>query len=132
MGGVTFNAVNNRVVGIGDNKFESGSISVAAGATVAAGAALSRAADGKFQVAQTTTGDDAEVILAVNPFDFKNEGTATAVLGFRAIIGGEVRKDMVTVGGVAVTTEQADMLRDYGIIVVAITAVSDAVIQGGA
>jgi hypothetical protein len=48
----------------------------------------------------------------------KNTSTATVNLGFRAIIGGLVRKDMLNLNGAALTSAHADSLRDYGIIAV--------------
>jgi hypothetical protein len=48
MDGMKVENVNNRVVMLGDECFESGVITIPAGATIAAGTVLKRNADGKF------------------------------------------------------------------------------------
>ncbi|MDR0785572.1 MAG: hypothetical protein LBE74_06800 [Treponema sp.] len=119
MAGVRFDTVTgNKVVGIGDNRFEQGTITLAAGADVAAGTALKRAG-AKFAPAE-----DGDTFVAVMPFDLKNDGEASADLGFRAIVGGDVRKDALTVGGAPITAAQADALRGYGIFAVPVTDLS--------
>jgi hypothetical protein len=119
--GVSFDTVDNKkVVGIGNNVFEQGTISVAAGATVAAGTVLKRSGNA-FAACNGATN---EVPLAVMPFDLTNEGGATAVMGFRALTGGTVRKELLVLNGAAITKAQADALRDYGIIAADVTDVS--------
>jgi hypothetical protein len=120
MGEVSFDTITNRVVGIGDNKFESGKITVAAGATIAAGTVLKRSGDNFALITDLTK----DIPVAVMPFDLKNDGAASATLSFRALIFGDVRKDMLTINGVSITKAQADMLRNYGIIAVSTTNMS--------
>jgi hypothetical protein len=121
MGGVSFDIITNRVVGIGGNKFEGGKITVDAGATIAAGTVLKRDGDNFAPVVDTSSGD---VPIAVVPCNLKNEGAASVVLSFRALIFGDVRKDMLTINGESITKAEADMLHDYGIIAVEITDMS--------
>jgi hypothetical protein len=126
MGGVSFDTIANRVVGLGDNKFESGKIAVAAGTTIAAGTILKRSGDNFAPVVNTTGSGSTpgDIPVAVMPFDLKNESSASATLPFRALIFGDVRKDMLTINGVSITKAQVDMLRNYGIIAVATTDMS--------
>jgi hypothetical protein len=119
--GVSFDTVGNRkVVGIGNNVFEQGVISVAAGATVKAGTVLKRSG-AAFAACDGTQG---EVPLAVVPFDLTNGGASAASMGFRALTGGMVRKDLLALNGEAITKAQADALRDYGIVAADVTDVS--------
>lgn len=118
---VSFDTIDNqKIVGIGDNVFEQGTISVPAGQTIKAGVILKRSGNA-FAVCD---GTDGEVPLAVMPFDLTNDGTASANMGFRALTGGEVRKELLTLNNTAISKAQADALRDYGIIVVEVTDVS--------
>ncbi|GHV90455.1 hypothetical protein AGMMS50268_09580 [Spirochaetia bacterium] len=138
MGGVTFDTIVNKTLQLGGGKFEQGTITVAAGATIACGTLLKRSGN-KFAVAQDippnpgTPGEDGgwdtppspgDIPLAIMPFDLKNESNAAADMGFRALIGGSVRKDMLNIGGAAITSAHADSLRNYGIIAVHSTDVS--------
>jgi hypothetical protein len=118
---VSFDTIDNRkVVGIGNNVFEQGLITIGAGATVTAGTALKRSGD-SFAACNGASG---EIPLAVMPFDLTNGGAASANMGFRALTGGMVRKDLLRLNGTAISKAQADALRDYGITVVDITDVS--------
>ncbi|MDR3191579.1 MAG: hypothetical protein LBT87_00775 [Treponema sp.] len=58
------------------------------------------------------------------PFDLANEGTAPADMGFRALIGGSVRRDLLNLDGEPITNAQADALRNFGIVAVASNDVS--------
>ena len=63
--------------------------------------------------------------MGLVPFDMVNDKDAAKDLGFRAIIGGEVRRDMVNLNGAPITSVIADSLRDRcGIIAVDTTDVS--------
>jgi hypothetical protein len=122
--------VKNRVLALGDNLFESGTITVPANGKIAAGTLLKRNDDGKFAIVidteanpgtpaegggwavEPSTGD---IPVAVMPFDLENSGGAPADFGFRALTGGRVRADMLLVNGTPATTAQKDSLRDYGI-----------------
>ncbi|MCL2093813.1 MAG: hypothetical protein FWH12_06425 [Treponema sp.] len=120
MSGVNFGTTESKALQLGNNKFEQGTISVAAKATVKAGTILKRDGDKKFAVA---VAGDAPVGLV--PFDMVNDKDAAKDLGFRAIIGGEVRRDMVNLNGAPITSVIADSLRDRcGIIAVDTTDVS--------
>jgi hypothetical protein len=137
--------VTSRVVMLGDDYYESGVITIAAGVTVAAGTVLKRTEDGKFApvVSTATTpgthGTPAagggwtteptdpipgDVPVAIMPFDITNGKGAQADFGFRALVQGRVRLDMLRINGAAITTEQGDMLREVGILPVKITDLS--------
>jgi hypothetical protein len=138
MGGVTFDTIVNRALQLGNGKFEQGTITVAAGATVKAGTILKRDGD-RFAVATNTPPDPGnpadgggwetpptpgDIPVAVMPFDLKNKGAESADMGFRALIGGSVRRDLLNLDGEPITNAQADALRDFGIIAVATNDVS--------
>jgi hypothetical protein len=138
MDGVTFDTIVNRALQLGNGKFEQGTITVAAGATVKAGTILKRDGD-RFAVATDTLpdpGDPADgggwetpptpgdIPVAVMPFDLRNGTMEPLDMGFRALIGGSVRRDLLNLDGEPITNAQADALRDFGIIAVATTDVS--------
>lgn len=118
--------INNRTLQLGDNEYESGNITLAAGAELNIGVVLKRLASGSFAPVLDTDpveidsepvpGVPVDIPVAVNPAYIKNEGAASANIGFRPLIKGRVRRDMLTINGAAITDEQADMLRNYGII----------------
>jgi hypothetical protein len=139
MSGMKVTNVKNKVVAIGDNWFESGVINIASGATVKAGTVLKRGTDGKFAPAINTTPDPGtpaegggwvtppstgDIPVAVMPYDLENLGSAAADYGFRAIVGGRVRADMLTINSNPTTAAQNDLLRSYGIIPVKVTDLS--------
>jgi hypothetical protein len=130
---------------LGDDYYESGVITIAAGATVAAGTVLKRTADGKFSpvvntaatpgthgipangggwAAEPTDPIPGDVPAAVMPFDITNNKDAEADFGFRALVQGRVRLDMLRINGQLITAEQKDMLREAGILPVKITDLS--------
>lgn len=116
--GVKFSAIVSRELQLGGCEFEQGAIAVPAGATVSAGTVLKR--DGERRFAEAEAGD---AFIAVVPFDMTNNGAATASLGFRAIVSGRVRRDMLSVGGASpITSAQADNLRANGNIIAVETA----------
>ena len=120
MGGVNFSTIESKALQLGDNDYQQGTISVAANTTIKAGTILKRVAEKKFAVA---TGADTPV--AIVPFDLENDKATTANVGFRAIIKGKVRKDLVNLNGDPVTSAISDSLRDHcGIITVDSTDVS--------
>jgi hypothetical protein len=127
------------------NYYESGVITIAPGATIAAGTVLKRTGDGKFApVVSTDTipgthgtpangGGWAEeptdpipgdVPAAIMPFDITSDKDAAADFGFRALVQGRVRLDMLRIDGEAISAEQRDMLREIGIFPVKITDLS--------
>lgn len=112
-GGMQSQTVKDSIVALGDNIFETGSINVAAGATIKKGVVLYREVDSKFA---PVTDAATQKPCAVNPADIKNEGSAAADLSLRAIIAGPVRADLLTINGIKTTAAQNDMLRAYSII----------------
>jgi len=100
-GGIESREVGTPVVGLGDNQFETGSITVAANATIKAGALLKRDAAGRFAL---VTDLDTETPVAINPFDIPNNSGASAELSMRGMIFGRVRADLLHVNGLPVTT----------------------------
>jgi hypothetical protein len=130
---------------LGDDYYESGVITIVAGATIAAGTVLKRNTDGKFAPVvntDTTPGTPGtpsadggwtteptdpipgDVPAAVMPFDITNKKDAQADFGFRALVQGRVRLDMLRINGLPITAEQRDMLRQTGILPVKITDLS--------
>ena len=118
MGGMKTENVTNRVVMLGDNEFEGGQITLAAGVTAVAGAVLKR--DGN-NFALAAAGD---TFTAVNPFEIKNETAADKTFGFRALVAGRVRADMLRVGSAPTGVADNDKLRAYGILPVKVTDLS--------
>jgi hypothetical protein len=104
---------------MGDNYFESGKITLAAGAMLPAGAVLKRS--GTDFAAATLAADD---FVAVNPFEIKNNTEASKVFGFRAIVSGRVRADMLKLGSNSTTTADNDKLRKVGILPMKVTDLS--------
>jgi hypothetical protein len=138
MGGVTFDTIVNKALQLGGGKFEQGTITVSAGAAIKAGTILKRAG-AKFAVATDTPPNPGtpadgggwsvppspgDIPVAVMPFDLKNEGAESADMGFRALVGGSVRRDLLNLNGASITNAQADALRNFGIIAVASNDVS--------
>jgi len=121
MGGVKTENVTSRVVMLGDNHFQSGKITIAAGATLAAGAVLKRAGADTITFAIATTADD---YAAVNPFEIKNETANSKVFGFRPCMDGRVREDMTKVSGANLTAADIDKLRKVGILPIKVTDLS--------
>ena len=100
-GGVDSREVGTPVVALGDNQFETGSITVAANATIKKGALLKRDATGKFAL---ITDLDNETPVAINPFDIENKSEAAADMSMRGMIFGRVRADLLNVNGLPVTS----------------------------
>jgi hypothetical protein len=145
MNGMVVTNVKNKVVAIGDNWFESGLINIASAASVKAGTVLKRDTNGKFAPVvktETTPGTHGvpadgggwqteptdpvpgDIPVAVMPYDLENLGNADADYGFRAIVSGRVRADMLTINGNSTTAAQNDLLRSCGIIPVKVTDLS--------
>jgi hypothetical protein len=137
--------VVSRVVMLGGNRFESGIINIAAGAKVTAGTVLKRVAGNTFSPVvstETTPGTHGvpaagggwateptdpipgDVPAAVMPFDIINDKGADGNFGFRAMVEGRVRADMLRIAGNATTPEQNDMLRNVGILPTKVTDLS--------
>ena len=120
MAGMRVTNVTSRVLMLGDNNFSAGKITLAANATLAAGTVLKRGADSNEFVVATSS----DTYAAVNPFEIKNETGASKVFGFRALMDGRVREDMLLVGDTAVTVADVDKLRNVGILPVKVTDLS--------
>jgi hypothetical protein len=119
MGGrVEFDTITSTSLRQGNNEYEQGVINIGADATVKAGTLLARDGD-KFSIAEA-----AADIIAVVPDDLTNSSNVAADIGFRALIGGSVRGDLINFNGDPITKAEADCLRDYGIIVVNSTDLS--------
>ena len=113
MGGVSFHTIVSKELQLGGCEFEQGMIALEGGKTIKAGTILKRADERKFAVAEP---DD--TFIAVVPFDMTNADPNDAILGFRAIISGRVRRDMLNVNGSSpITSAQADNLRANGNII---------------
>jgi hypothetical protein len=119
-GGITEKTVGESIVALGGNYFESGAITVPAGATVKKGVVLKREND-KFTPVLDM---EPNVPVVVNPFDITNPGAAPADFAIRALIFGPVRADLLTINEAAISADQGDMLRNYGIIPVKVTDLS--------
>jgi hypothetical protein len=145
MDGMKVENVSNRVVMLGDECFESGVITIPAGATIAAGTVLKRNADGKFApvtnteptpgthgvpasgggwTTEPTDPIPGDVPTAVMPFDLTGKKSGDADFGFRALVQGRVRADMLKINGGPLSAEQKDMLRNVGILPVKATDLS--------
>jgi hypothetical protein len=141
-GGITEQVVENSVVALGGNDFETGIITVEAGATIKKGVVLKRAGNKFAPVVDTSPititadvggaenqqipipGTTVDTPVAVNPFDISNLGIAAADMSIRALVSGPVRADLLTINGDEITDAQGDMLRDYGIIPVKVADLS--------
>jgi hypothetical protein len=117
--GMKVENIENKILMLGDNYFESGIISIPAQTVVKAGAVLKRKTDGSFALAA-----DGDELVAVNPFDIKNGNAAMQNMAFRPLIAGRVRADMLALSGKALTPVQRDTLRSYSIIPCMVTDTS--------
>jgi hypothetical protein len=124
--GMTSRVVDTSVLQLGDNQYEAANITLAAGADIQPGVCLKRNSDGSFSPAIISDGDDpvSDIPVAICPSYIKNEGNSSAVIGFRALVAGRVRRDKIIYNGAAITDSIADQLRDYGIIAVTVHDVS--------
>ena len=113
-GGITTQIVDNSVVALGDNEFETGLINVPGNSTIKKGTVLQRLPSGKF--APVTDAED-ETPRAVNPFDIPNTEAAARDLSIRAIISGPVRADLLLIDDRVTTAEENDLIRDHALII---------------
>jgi len=113
MSGVNIRTIISQELQLGNCEFEQGGISLGGGVTIKAGTILKRADERKFAIAE-----DTDTFVAVVPFDMTNPDATDATLGFRAIISGRVRRDMLNINGATpITSAQADNLRANGNII---------------
>ena len=103
---------------VGNNKFTSGTVTVASGATVKDGYVLVHdLSTGKWAPATASTIDDGAPlgILALRD-DIKNSGDDAAdYAGQRICIAGDVNKNLTSIGGTGLTAVQGEYLRVQGI-----------------
>ena len=121
MSGVNIHTIISKELQLGGCEFEQGTIALEGGKTVNAGTILKRADERKFAIAEP---DD--TFIAVVPFDMTNADPNDAIMGFRAIVSGRVRRDMLNINGTTpITSAQADNLRaNSNIIAVETTDIS--------
>lgn len=102
---------------LGGNEFETGVLNVAAageGETIliSDGTLLTRAESGKYVVAEEPAAGDALFVLVdhvITPI------TAAGDYPVRVCVKGDVNRNLVTIGGDALTDAQVDLLRQNGI-----------------
>ena len=111
-GGIETQIIENSEVGLGDNEFETGLITVPGNSKIKKGVVLKRAGSKFAPVTNTAT----EKPVAVNPKEIENKNAAPADLSLRAIISGPVRADLLLIGNNVTTDDQNDMLRATSII----------------
>lgn len=103
---------------VGNNKFTSGTVTVASGATVKDGYVLVHdLSTGKWAPATASTIDDGAPlgILALRD-DITNSGDDAAdYAGQRICIAGDVNKNLTSIGGTGLTVVQGEYLRVQGI-----------------
>lgn len=103
---------------VGNNKFTSGTVTVASGATVKDGYVLVHdLSTGKWAPATASTIDDGAPlgILALRD-DITNSGDDAAdYAGQRICIAGDVNKNLTSIGGTGLTAVQGEYLRVQGI-----------------
>ena len=98
---------------LGNNEFKNVTLTVPAGATIAAGEMLQRSSTKYVRSAGAST----EINLAVFVGDSVTNATESAVdVNARICVAGRVNQGMLTVAGVAATDAQADLLRGWGIL----------------
>jgi hypothetical protein len=112
--------INTRTIQLGNNEYEAGAIVIPAAGEITIGAVLKRTGS----VFELVTNSGTETPVAVNTSHIENTGGTPITVGFRPMISGMVRRDMLTINGAPITDAEADMLRDYGIIAVKGTDIS--------
>jgi len=127
-GGITSREVENPVLALGDNEYETGLINVSGNSTIKRGTVLKRDGD-KFAPVTNTTENSEEGVtadkpVAVNPFDIENKQATAADLSICALISGKVRADLLTINGETTTDDQNDLLRAMSIIPIKLNDIS--------
>jgi hypothetical protein len=138
MDGMQTTVYENKALLLGDNFFESGSISVAANTEIKAGAFLKRTSGHTFELVVDTDpfeadvggtptpvpGTSVDVPSAVLITGVKNDGNAARVFGIRPCIAGRLRADLLHVNGTPATPEQIDLIRKTGLVPVYVNDIS--------
>jgi hypothetical protein len=106
--------IENKALLLGDNHFETGFISLGAGAEIKEGAFLARGQDAGAFILVTDL--EEEEPCAVLPVTMKNNAAAVASQSLRACIGGKVRADMLHINGTAATAAEIDLIRKFGFV----------------
>lgn len=105
---------------LGDNKFKTAVVSVAAGKTLKDGYVLSRnATSGKLEEATSVDAGNAFILAARD--DLSNSGESAKDFNVRVLVWGKVKRSAVTLSGTALTDAQADALRASGILAFDVT-----------
>ena len=101
---------------LGNNEFKNVTLTVPAGATIAAGEMLRRTSSSSTKYVRSA-GGSSEINLAVYVGDSVSNATESAVdVNARICVAGRVNQGMLTVAGTAATDAQADLLRGWGIL----------------
>ncbi len=108
---------------LGDNEFETSSITIPAGKTVKAGTCLART-DDKFAVSELGSGSALSRIAAIATCDIENKGSAEADFPCRVLISGKVRADKLNYNGAEMVPAQLDRCRLAGIIPIKVSDLS--------
>ena len=103
----------------GENQFETGTLTLAASASVTEGAFLKRGNGGKFAPV-TDTSTETPVALYVGD-KLTNSASEAKDFAVRVLISGRVKAGGCHVNGTAATDAQLDMIRSYGIVPVRVT-----------
>lgn len=103
---------------VGNNKFTSGTVTVASGATIKDGYVLVHdLSTGKWAPATASTIDDGAPlgILALRDGITNSGDDAADYAGQRICIAGDVNKNLTSIGGTGLTAVQGEYLRVQGI-----------------
>ncbi|MCQ2087875.1 MAG: hypothetical protein MJZ37_07465 [Bacilli bacterium] len=104
-------------IGLGENEFRTGVLTVAGNTTVKAGTIV-QTVEGKFVA---SAGGSNEVGMGVLVDDVINSGNSSADIPLRVLISGRVNSKALLVGSSAATAVQADSLRNWSIVAVPVT-----------
>ncbi|MBQ9239448.1 MAG: hypothetical protein IJ191_09110 [Treponema sp.] len=103
----------------GENQFETGTLTLAAGTSITEGAFLKRGDDGTFALV-TDTSTETPIALYIGD-KLINSDTEAKGYAVRVLISGRVKADACNVNGTAATDAELDMIRSYGIVPVRVT-----------
>lgn len=103
---------------VGNNKFETGTITVAASGTVKDGyVVVMDTSSGKWAAATSSTIDDGKPlgVLSLREDITNSGGSAADYAGQRICIAGDVNANLTSLGGTALTAVEGEYLRMQGI-----------------